>query len=153
MNNGGLAALRINRTRYERELYDERLKFEHELIHRRITWLLTSQSLLFAAYGFAYDSYRSAETFLKVTPLAGAAISLLILIGVLCGACAKRTCWKRFKKDNPKEQFGAVTLLTYFALGCDALLPVVFAGAWVYIYREVSVRMNKKNRVEIEPLK
>jgi hypothetical protein len=35
--------------------YAERLKFEHELINRRVTWLLTSQSILFAAYGVALE--------------------------------------------------------------------------------------------------
>jgi hypothetical protein len=36
----------------------ERLRFEHELINRRLTWLLSSQSILFAAYGVALPPYR-----------------------------------------------------------------------------------------------
>ena len=31
--------------------YFEKLKFEHELLSRRVTWLLASQTILFAAYG------------------------------------------------------------------------------------------------------
>ena len=36
----------------ESKSYDDRLKFEHDLINRRLTWLLTSQSILFAALAF-----------------------------------------------------------------------------------------------------
>ena len=140
MSNGELEAQRFtfDRERYERELYDKRLQFEHELINRRLTWLLTSQSLLFAAYAFASDPDSSAKTslaktFLSVTPIAGVAISVLIFIGVLCGAHAKWTVWKRFQAKHPLEPFGVVTRLTYIALVGDGMLPVVFAGAWVWI--------------------
>ena len=44
-----------NKYRYRQsDLYKDymnRLDFEHELINRRVTWLLTSQSILFAIYG------------------------------------------------------------------------------------------------------
>ena len=34
--------------------YWKRLTFEHDLINRRITWLLSSQTILFAAYGITF---------------------------------------------------------------------------------------------------
>ena len=34
---------------------DERLKFEHELINRRLTWLLSSQGIFFAALAIALN--------------------------------------------------------------------------------------------------
>ena len=36
----------------KQEKYEQRLQFEHELINRRLTWLLTSQRILFAALAF-----------------------------------------------------------------------------------------------------
>jgi hypothetical protein len=34
----------------ERTGYSERLKLEHELINRRVTWLLSPQTILFAEH-------------------------------------------------------------------------------------------------------
>jgi hypothetical protein len=111
----------------------EKLRFEHELINRRITWLLSSQTILFAAYGVALGTAQAgmAETFLKVTALSGIVIAGLIFIGVVAGILAKRTVWK----DSRKKQFGIRTWITYVALIPDILLPVVFAVAWLSILR------------------
>jgi len=111
--------------------YFERLRFKHELINRRLTWLLSSQTILFAAYGVALGTAQpgKAEIFLKVTAISGAAIACLILIGVIAGILAKRTVWK----DSHTEQFGVRTPITYLALIPDTLLPVVFAIAWICI--------------------
>jgi hypothetical protein len=112
----------------------ERLKFEHELINRRLTWLLSSQTILFAAYGVALGTAKpeGARFFLKTTAISGTVIACLIWIGVIAGILAKRTVWK----DSRKEQFGVRTWITYLALLPDTLLPVVFAMAWLYILRQ-----------------
>jgi hypothetical protein len=114
----------------------ERLRFEHELINRRLTWLLSSQSILFAAYGVAVRTVEPgisvseiADIFLRVTAITGTVIAILILIGVVAGILAKRTVWK----DSKEKQFGVRTWITYLALVPDILLPVVFALAWIYI--------------------
>jgi hypothetical protein len=109
-----------------------RLRFEHELINRRLTWLLSSQSILFAAYGIALVATTNQEIanfFLKVTAISGTVIACLTLIGVISGILAKRTVWK----DSQKKQFGVRTWITYMALVPDALLPIVFALAWIFI--------------------
>jgi hypothetical protein len=109
----------------------ERLRFEHELINRRLTWLLSSQSILFAAYGIALGSANQeiASFFLKVTAISGIVIAGLILLGIVAGMIAKRTVWK----DSKKKQFGVRTWITYLALVPDTLLPVVFIIAWLSI--------------------
>lgn len=117
----------------------ERLRFEHELINRRLTWLLSSQSILFAAYGVA-AGLSAAQTdtaaqsdiagfFLNVTAITGAFISGLILIGVIAGILAKRTVWK----DSQQKEFGVRTWTTYLGLVPDTLLPIVFGVAWIFI--------------------
>lgn len=109
----------------------ERLRFEHELINRRLTWLLSSQSILFAAYGIALGAANQeiAGFFLKVTAISGIVIAGLILLGVVAGILAKRTVWK----DSKKKQFGVRTWITYMALIPDTLLPTVFIVAWLSI--------------------
>ena len=46
--------------------YFEKLKFERELLNRRITWLLTSQSILFSAYGLAVKNIEGYKKFVNV---------------------------------------------------------------------------------------
>lgn len=114
----------------------ERLRFEHELINRRLTWLLSSQSILFAAYGVALfatepgtSQAAAADLFLRVTAITGTVIAILILIGIVAGILAKRTVWK----DSKEKQFGVRTWITYLGLVPDILLPLVFAVAWIWI--------------------
>jgi hypothetical protein len=114
----------------------ERLRFEHELINRRLTWLLSSQSILFAAYGVALrtggpgtSASEIVDLFLRVTAITGTVIAILILIGVVAGILAKRTVWK----DSKEKQFGVRTWITYLGLVPDVLLPIVFAVAWISI--------------------
>lgn len=116
--------------------FHERERFEHELINRRLTWLLTSQSVLFAAYGIGLGSTRPhvADTFLKATAISGTLIAGLILIGVLAAILAKRTAWKEYKKIAPNAQFGVRTWITYLAFAPDILLPIIFGLAWMYIF-------------------
>ncbi len=71
----------------ERPKYAEKLKFEHELINRRVTWLLTSQTILFAAYGVALDT--STRWFLRTVAFTGAALAILLLAGIVAAFFAK----------------------------------------------------------------
>ncbi|MDX2135763.1 MAG: hypothetical protein SFV52_13320 [Saprospiraceae bacterium] len=82
--------------------YHNKLKFEHALINRRLTWLLTSQSILFAALAFVlgkdmvYDPTTSGldkSDFFEILACLGLSISLLIWIGVVMGIVAKCTVW------------------------------------------------------------
>ena len=111
--------------------HTSRLEFEHELINRRLTWLLSTQSLLFAAYGLAITPDNPEKVFLEVTPIAGIAVSGMIFIGVLCGVFAKWHAWQ----DSEQKEFGVRTWITVLAFLPDLMLPVVFAFAWMWILR------------------
>ena len=121
--------------REEKKDYWERLAFEHELINRRLTWLLTSQTILFAAYAFSLDTQLlpAAASFRGVTAMSGLVIAALILVGVLCAIVAKRAVWKDYESSHKGEQFGVRTRVTYVALVPDTVLPVVFIAAWAAI--------------------
>ena len=42
--------------------YDERQKFEHELIDRKLNWMLTSQTILFAALALIFEGRWHGQT-------------------------------------------------------------------------------------------
>jgi hypothetical protein len=118
----------------ERPEYAERLKFEHELINRRVTWLLTAQTILFAAYGVALG--KTAGWFLKTVAVTGAAIAILVFIGILAAFAAKYCTWQDFKNTpiNTSEQFWVRTWITYIGFIPEFTLPWVFTIAWWVLF-------------------
>lgn len=117
----------------ERVEYAERLKFEHELINRRVTWLLTSQTILFAAYGVALD--KGATAFLKTVAITGAAVAVLVLFGVLASFTAKYCTWRDFRSSgHATEPFWVRTWITYVGSIPEFTLPLVFATAWASLF-------------------
>jgi hypothetical protein len=132
--------------------YLERLAFEHNLINRRLTWLLTSQTIFFAAAALALakevlKGYKCI--FLTTVSGLGFSISIFILIGVSMGIRAKYLVFKHFKekheekkqkKDKKLEkgiQWGVDTTVTAIALIPDVLMPLFFALAWGYIWFKI----------------
>lgn len=121
--------------------YVNQLKFEHELINRRVTWLLTSQSIFFATYGFVYEKTPTATatvtaSFLKTLSVIGATTSMLCLVGILASFAAKFCTWKKLQK-NPKyeyEPFGVNTPITFIGFIPDFTLPIVFIIGWRFLY-------------------
>lgn len=72
----------------------ERWKHEDELIHQRMSWLLGTQSVLFAAYGLALQAAQGASgrqdpgQLLGVLPLVGIAVAISTGLGVLAARAA-----------------------------------------------------------------
>jgi len=128
--------------------YSKRLKFEHDLINRRITWLLTSQTILFAAYGLGAkkDSIISPN-FLTVIAISGLVSSLLLFVGIVANALAKHQSWQDYlnvvkecdesqipeKLENLRKQWGVRSWITRLALTPDLALPLVFLIAWTFV--------------------
>jgi hypothetical protein len=123
------------------EEYFERLRFEHELINRRVTWLLTSQTILLSAFGLVLKTENATQPtgevpdFLKVMAIAGAVITSLILVGIVAGVVAKYSVWKDYQVHDPNAEWGARTWVTVVALLPDITLPIVFIVAWVWGYQ------------------
>jgi len=122
--------------KYSYAWYQQGLTSEHELLNRRLTWLLSSQTILFAALAFAMGNQttldRRHEFFFLVVSILGIAISLCILFGIWQGIRAKRQLWKDYKTHTePKEELGVRTEITNKALVPDVLLPVFFTLAWI----------------------
>lgn len=124
----------------EPEQYDHQLHFEHELINRRLTWLLTSQSILFAALAIVLGKEvlpKQQALFFNSISLLGILISLSILIGVLMGITAKIMTWVDFnrgKSPAEKKQLGVRTWITFIAFAPDIFMPIAFVVVWWKIW-------------------
>lgn len=126
--------------------YNHRQEFEHTLIDRKTTWLLTAQALLFAAYGVTFDSKNTANTpheFRTVVAWLGVSGAAIVLLGVVCLIYSKRRSWRDYhdffvKPESPrlpeplgeKLEWGVRTKNTWGTLAPDFLLPFAFIGAW-----------------------
>jgi hypothetical protein len=129
----------------KQEKYEQRLQFEHELINRRLTWLLTSQSILFAALAFVIEKEGMAplqNEFSKIISVLGISIALAILIGVIMGIAAKVTAWREYNSKiippEDKKPLGVHTWITSIAFIPDIFMPIAFAVAWYCIFKEIA---------------
>lgn len=125
----------------EKERVDlkNRGEFEHELLNRRVTWLLTSQTILFAAYGLSFGEkidIDSAEKFRSVVPFLGIVISLVIWLGINAAFFAKVTALKDFNRkaekveNGEKETLGVRSWITVMGYIPDFCIPLIFIYAW-----------------------
>jgi len=130
--------------------YNHRQEFEHTLIDRKTTWLLTTQAILFAAYGLTFDGTitdEALEIFRVVVGFTGLSIAVIILVGVLALIESKHLSWEIYRDfyngsgnpDLPKPldrhslQWGVETRNTHRALLPDLWIPVLFIAAWVTV--------------------
>jgi hypothetical protein len=126
--------------------FNKRQEFEHELINRKTTWLLTTQAILFAAYGVSVDNQDNSASLREVTVWTGVSVAVLTWIGVGTVVISKLLSWrdyaafyrgpshsppKPFKRQ--KLQWGVRTWNTPLTLLPDLLLPLVFILGWLLV--------------------
>ncbi len=119
-----------------KEKYYRRLEFEHQLINNRITWLLTSQSLLFTAYALATKEEGKGDSFfLKTMASVGPMIAFLVAITIIASYLAKYKARKTYQNESGDmlEPLGVRTWVTNLGLVGEISLPVVFIIAWATI--------------------
>lgn len=139
--------------REEWQDYEQRQKIEHELIDRKTNWLLATQGLLFASYGWIFKEAVSSgssggrfERLADIVAAVGAATALLILVGVLTLIVSKVVSFRDYRRffDNPRHalpgplsvrrlQLGVRTFNTCVGLIPDVFLPILFVYAWLVI--------------------
>jgi hypothetical protein len=137
---------------------------EHELINRKLTWLFSSQSILFAALAFVVGKDvepRYKDPFLHAICPLGLFVSIFIFIGVVMCIIAKHRSWKDSKgvveeeikalkqnslpskassleelesQYNKVRYWGVRNSITRLALIPDFLMPIAFAAAWIYLW-------------------
>jgi hypothetical protein len=117
------------------EILRKLVEHENTLQNFRLSWFLTSQSLLFAALGFAWDK---ATTFVVGTLcIVGLATALSGLVALRLSDLAFKSL-ERWWSDNliaykgpPRVGYEAGYFL-YFAMPSRAL-PTVFALSWIVL--------------------
>jgi hypothetical protein len=131
--------------------YVEGLEFEHELINRKITWLLTSQTILFAALGLTLRT--PTLTFVQVIAVVGLVIGIIVGAGLAGNFRAKWLVYSDFKAFNeelPGEpqprwgvrrgtnrvEWGVRTPVTVWGMIVDLLIPIMFVAAWVFVFSQ-----------------
>jgi Na+-transporting NADH:ubiquinone oxidoreductase subunit NqrB len=131
--------------------YKKSQEFEHLLIDRKTTWLLTTQAILFAAYGLTLSGdveTELADGFRKAVAWSGVLVGAIIFLGASTLIISKWRSWRDYREyfggppnDLPTPlnrrwlQWGVRTLNTGFTLVPDVLLPLVFVGGWLYLLR------------------
>jgi len=136
--------------------YNDRQKIEHELINRKTTWLLTGESILFAAYGVSLrldggkspspDLVNDANRFQSGVAWAGLSIAAAILLGVAAIIVSKVVSWRHYEAfygtkspDLPQPlaggplTWGVHNWNTGLTLVPDVAVPIVFIVAWSYL--------------------
>jgi uncharacterized membrane protein YciS (DUF1049 family) len=83
----------------KQERFDKACHHEDELINHRLTWLLTSQTILFAAYSLVISS-DNAERLAKLINtifFVGFTVTAIILVGILAAITAAITAYRKIK--------------------------------------------------------
>lgn len=130
---------------YEVHPWREKWTHEDHLVNYRLTWLLVSQTLLFAAYGTLLDVLLDKQKGLdganrdvvlymvqSILPWVGMSIAALVLLGVLAALLAMaKLAYDSSKLVEHEEMRMDVSILTT-ALGwlSGGLFPVIFLVAW-----------------------
>ncbi|MFZ6012905.1 MAG: hypothetical protein ACOYXT_21345 [Bacteroidota bacterium] len=124
----------------KKEKFEKRQAFEHDLINRRLTWLFSSQTILFAALALVLndkvENNKYPEPYFNAISYLGIFISLFIFIATLMGVRAKYKSYRDEKKKDAKTKWGVRTPITIIALIPDLLLPIGFFVAWIYLRSE-----------------
>ena len=128
--------------------YSRRQEFEHTLIDRKTRWLLTAQTILFAAYGLTFSNDgapEGREEFRFVVGCLGVAIAALGYYGVSRLVKSKRLSWEDYRAfftnahllpgplEGKELQWGVRTDNTQQSLYPDRFLPVVLIIAWISV--------------------
>ena len=144
---------------FNKELAREFVKHEDNLVDHRITWLLTSQALLFAALGFLLgDEHRStylveATRIISALATIGIIIAIASITSLFSASCAViknspkfkvcYSCRQRGDFDNGEDVVGYRVNRFYEFLTPSTLLPIMFIFAW-YVVAQASIPETKK---------
>jgi hypothetical protein len=119
------------------------LEFEHELIDRKITWLLTSQTILFAALGLSLRA--PVLEFVRIIATVGLVLCVFIIVGLVGNIMAKRFVYSDYRnrvdagqtswgvRGTGKVEFGVRSRTTWLGIVADIAIPLTFAVAWVFV--------------------
>ena len=124
----------VSTAAYDR--YCSQIDKEDELIDRRVNWLLTSQSILFAAVGLTGN-----EIVLSVVPWVGLCSSFAIGVTVLAALLSftryrnmlKELCRPKNDPEHYFPQLHRKEWIIMLGLLPSLIVPLMFSAAWIAV--------------------
>ncbi len=119
--------------------YRHELDKEDKLLNDRVTWLLVSQSILFAAVKLGEN--KVGEDKVIIIAILGCALSVIIWFSVLAAICSFLTYRSQLKESRPKDdnshkaypQLDRCLVIILFGFFAPFILPIIFFLAWLCI--------------------
>src|SRR5687767_12681110 len=88
--------------------FNKHCQFEDRLINNRLTWLLTSEALLFAGFGVILSSDKvGSEKIDKLTFtvfLVGLSLAVLTFVSILAAVIANLVYYRKLKKEKNEDE-------------------------------------------------
>lgn len=110
---------------------------ENDLINHRVTWLTTTQGLLFAALGFSWDR-QGTQRLVVLLCFLGIAMSIVAISGLTGATIAMHRVLRWWKDYGPKDYKGPAVIGFGFVekpflryIGVWTWIPILFLAAWV----------------------
>lgn len=128
----------------DKDAYDRLGHHEDDLVNHRLTWLLLSQTVLFAGFGQIVVANNipeaSKQSILTAIILVGGGSSALIWLGVLGAVMAGLHLWKdtnnHSKKQNGEHiRLGVRWWTTWLGWIPPLTLPILFVIVWDFLWR------------------
>ena len=122
--------------------YDSLGHHEDTLVNHRLTWLLASQTLLFAGFGAIVVAegvaIEAKQKLLWTLAFIGITSSCIILIGLLGAIIASVHLWcdanKEIEQSNQRLRLGVRWWTTLMGWCPPVVLPLIFVIAWVILF-------------------
>lgn len=119
--------------------YCSQIDKEDELIDRRVNWLLTSQSILFAAVGLSGN--ETAGIVLSVVPWVGLWSSFAIGVTIWAASLSltqyrnnlKKLCDPKKDPDQYYPQLHRREWIIVSGLLPSSIVPLMFSAAWIAV--------------------
>jgi len=117
-----------------RDEYIRRINYENDFMNQRLTWLLTSQGLLFASYGVVLNAKLREQVKERIALTAitlGACSALLIWLGLIAALASI----SQLSKESGQKDFVAWQWTNILGWSVPFLLPLLFIGSWLSLPR------------------
>ena len=128
-----------------KDAYDRLGHHEDDLVNHRLTWLLLSQTVLFAGFGQIVVAEKipeaSKQAILTAIILVGGGSSVLIWLGVLGAVLAGLYLWKdtndhaRKQKTGEQIRLGVRWWTTWLGWTPPLTLPILFVCVWAFLWQ------------------
>jgi hypothetical protein len=121
--------------------FNEHCHFEDQLINNRLTWLLTSEALLFAGFGVIMSSDKvgleKIDHWTFTFFVVGLSLAGLTFVSIVAAVLANLVYYCKLKKEKNEDEnltLGVFPPSTVAAWFVACAIPIAFAAGWLLIW-------------------